>query len=117
MVRPAVGPDGRPSGSYEIDGRPDSFIQIRNLGRLDIMKSITISIWIYPKAAGPIVHYDPRGDGVKIWLVGRDTLMVRYVTRSPRRPLPYLACKVKLWRWNYIRGGWRWGMAGEEVLG
>lgn len=102
LVRPADGPDRRPFGSYELNGRPDSYIKIRNLGRLDIMKSITISMWIYPKAPGPIFHYDPKGDGVNIWFVSPDIVMVRYVTRSPRRPLPYLAGKIKKWKWNYI---------------
>lgn len=102
LVRPADGPDRRPLGSYELVGRPDSYIKITNLGRLDIVKSITISMWIYPKAPGPIIHYDPNGDGLKIWLVSSNILMVRYVTRSPRRKLPYLAGRVKLWRWNYI---------------
>jgi hypothetical protein len=102
LVRPGPGPDKRPSGSYELEGRPDSFIKIPNFGRLDIMHSITISIWVYPKGPGPIFHYDPNGEGVKIWFIDPDILMVQYVARSPRRLLPYLAGKITKWKWNYI---------------
>lgn len=102
LVRPNFGPDGRRYGSFELEGNPASSIRIRNLGRLDVMKSMTISIWIYPKGPGPILHYDPTGDGVSIWFVAPHILKVQYVTRSTRRPLPYLAGKIKRWRWNYI---------------
>lgn len=102
LVRPAPGPDKRPGGSFELEGRPDSFIKIPNFGRLDVMHSISIIMWVYPKAPGPILHYDPSGEGVRIWFIEPNILMVQYVTRSPRRSLPYLAGKITKWRWNYI---------------
>ena len=81
-VHLAPGPDGLPHGSYYIQGRPSSFIEIPNRGRLDARNYITLLAWIYNQgSAGPIVNYKRDGRGVRLWMKNSKTISVRYTQR------------------------------------
>ena len=101
-VRPAPGPDGKSGTSYQFFGRPNSFIQLPNNGALDTVKSITISFWVYPQGSGPLVNYNPRGQGVQIWMVSPTQLFVRFVRRRGRRLTSPLIYRIYRRSWNYI---------------
>lgn len=101
-VRPARGPDRKPGTSYQFFGRPNSFIQLPNNGALDTVKSITISFWVYSQGSGPLVNYNPRGQGVQIWMVSPTQLFVRFVRRRGRRLTSPLIYRIYRRSWNYI---------------
>ena len=101
-VRPAPGPDRKQGSSYQFFGRLNSFIQLPNSGLLDTVNSITISLWVYPQGSGPLVNYNPRGQGVQIWMVSPRQLYVRFVRRRGRvltRPLIY---RIYRRSWSYV---------------
>ena len=101
-VRPARGPNGKLGSSYQFFGRPNSYIQLPNNGALDTVKSITISLWVYPQKPGPLVNYNPKGQGVQIWLVSPNQLFVLFVRRRGRRLTPPLIYRIYRRSWNYI---------------
>ena len=101
-VRPARGPDGKRGSSYKFFGRPNSFIQLPNKGALDTVNSITISLWVYPQGPGPLVNYNPKGQGVQIWMVSPTQLFVRFVRRRGRRLTSPLIYRIYRRSWNYI---------------
>ena len=101
-VRPARGPDGKRESSYQFFGHPNSYIQLPNNGALDTVKSITISLWVYPQKSGPLVNYNPRGQGVQIWMVSPTQLFVRFVRRRGRRLTQPLIYRIYRRSWNYI---------------
>ena len=101
-VRPARGPDGKRGTSYKFFGRPNSFIELPNKGPLDTVNSITISLWVNPIDPGPLVNYNPKGQGVQIWMVGRTQLFVRFVRRRGRRLTSPLITRIYRRSWNYI---------------
>lgn len=103
-VRYAPGPDKLPGGSYQFYGRPDSFIEFPNRGKLDTRKSITILAWIYPEgSAGPIFNYMPNGWGVHLWMVSSNTLFVRYTRRQGRTmTAPLSSRRMTSRKWQYI---------------
>lgn len=60
---------GEEQGSIEVQGRADSYIELRkDAGNLNIKRSITILLYVYPLGrAGPIVNYKKDGHGVQIY--------------------------------------------------
>lgn len=103
-VRPAPGPDGTPGGSYRFYGRPNSYIQFPNRGRIDTRKSITLLAWInHEGRAGPIFNYKPTGWGVHLWMIRPNTLFVRFTRRrSLRFTKPLVSRTVQPRRWQYV---------------
>ena len=82
-VRPAPGPDGRPNTATEFFGKPNSYIEFPNNGKLDTKRSLTLLAHIYQKGyAGPIFNYNPKGWGVHLWMVSPRTLFVRFMRRQ-----------------------------------
>ena len=56
----AAGPDGKPNGSYQFAGQPDSYIEFPNNGSLDVQHSITMLCWVYLETSnetGPLFGY------------------------------------------------------------
>ena len=103
-VRLTPGPDGRPRGSYYFYGRPNSYIQFSNRGRLDTKRSITLLAWIYHQGrAGPIFNYMPNGWGVHFWMINPRTLFARFTRRRGRRFSTHVASgTVRPGRWQFV---------------
>ena len=96
------GPDGRPGGAYRFRGRPDSFIEFPNNGRLDTKDSITILAYVNPQSPGPIFNYDPKGFGMHVWMVRSNILFARFVKRDKTLTRPVFTNKVKPGSWNWV---------------
>ena len=103
-VRFAPGPDRTRRGSYQFLGRPDSFIEFPNNGRLDTRRSITLLAWIYHEGrAGPIFNYKPNGWGVHFWMISPSTLFVRFTRRKQLRFTKHLVSRrVRPRQWQYV---------------
>ena len=103
-VRPVSGPDGRPNTATQFFGKPNSYIQFPNNGRLDTRRSITLMAWIYHEgSAGPIFNYMPNGWGVHFWMVSPTTLFVRFTRRRGRRFTPHVQYRgVRHRKWQYV---------------
>ena len=103
-VRPAKGPDGRPNTATQFFGKPNSFIQFPNTGRLDTRRSITLLAWIYHEGhAGPIFNYMPNGWGVHFWMVSPRTLFARFTRRQRRRFTPHVQYRgIRPRTWQYV---------------
>ena len=101
-VRPAPGPDRKQGSSYQFFGRPNSFIQLPNKGLLDTVNSITISLWVYPQGPGPLVNYNPRGQGMQIWMVSRTQLYARFVRRRGRLLTKPIIYRIYRRSWSYV---------------
>ena len=102
-VRPAPGPDGRLGGSYSFLGRPDSFIEFPNTGKLDTQNSITLLAWVNPMGgAGPIFNYNPRGFGVHFWVTRAGRLFVRFVRRSRASTQPLISRRLGRRSWSFV---------------
>lgn len=106
------GPDGHPQGAYYFPGlrrrrgrrSKGSFALIPNDGCLDTRYSITITAWIYPEKPGPIVHYNPKGWGLHLWLTHPNELYFRLMPRrgSRRKVKPLTTRVLKPYTWSYI---------------
>ena len=84
-VIPAPGPDRTHDGSYRFFGRPNSYIQFPNRGKIDTKRSITLIAWILLKgSAGPIFSYMPNRRGVNFWMMSRTMLFARFTHRKKR---------------------------------
>ena len=92
-VHQAPGPDGLPGGSYKFPGERSNFIFIPNRKKLDAPSSITISMWVKPRSAGPLFHYKPRGWGVHVWMTKPNELFARFVSINDRQPIKYIKSK------------------------
>lgn len=66
-----AGPDGKAGGSYQFEGKADSYIEFPNNGGLDAQYSMTMLCWVYPQnLEGPIFNYKTSGQwGVHMWMV------------------------------------------------
>lgn len=95
------GPNGQPGTAFKLRGRPDSFIEFPNKGRLDTKDSVTILAYINPESAGPIFNYDPKGFGVHVWMVRRNVLFARFVKRNKKFTRPVVTNRIKpgIWTW------------------
>ena len=72
-----------PKGAIQLKGSKSSYLEISNDGKLDAHKSITILTNIFPTGTdGPIVAYDPMGNGVHLWQYGKTELFVRFTARG-----------------------------------
>ena len=95
------GPDNDARGSLSFRGTRNSFVLIPNNGCLDTRYSITILFWVYPVSIGPLVHFNPNGLGVHVWIIKPFTIYCRVMPRSGKsvKPLYY---KIKPRHWSYI---------------
>lgn len=99
---PTRGPDGQPGSAYKFRGRPDSYIEFPNNGRLDTKDSITILAYVNPETAGPIFNYNPKGFGMHFWMVRPNVLFARFVKRSKKFTRPVATNRVKPRTWNWV---------------
>ena len=95
------GPGYHPRGAYYFSGR-GSYVLIPNNGCLDTRYSITIIAWVYPEKPGPILHFNPKGWGVHLWMTKINEVFVRFVPRSGRNVQPVTSRRVKPRAWNFI---------------
>lgn len=102
-VRPAPGPDGRRGGAYSFLGKPDSFIEFPNDGKLDAQNSITLLTWVNPfGGAGPIFHYDPSGFGVHFWVTRAGRLLIRFMRRSRIGTQALTSRRLRPRSWSFV---------------
>ena len=99
---PAPGPDGQPGGAFKFRGRPDSFIEFPNKGRLDTKDSITILAYVNPETPGPIFNYNPKGFGMHFWMVRPNVLFARFVKRNKKFTRPIASNRIKPRTWNWV---------------
>ena len=95
------GPDNHPQGALSFRGTRTSYVLIPNNGCLDTRYSLTIIMWVYPESSGPLLHFNPKGWGLHLWIINRFRLFVRFVPRSGKS-VKALYKKIKPRRWNYI---------------
>lgn len=104
-VTSAVGPYGRPGGSFYLQGTSNSYIDFSNAasGKLDTWSAISIFLWIYPEEKpGPIVNYQRSGHGLGLWMSGTRVLEGRVYSRRNyyRRKLFFAHFLPR--RWYYV---------------
>lgn len=111
LVRYATGPDGRPNTATQFFGKPNSFIQFPNRGKLDTKRSITLLAWIYHEgSSGPIFNYMPNGWGVHLWMTSPTTLFARFTRRQGRRFTPDIQYRgIAHRRWQYVAASYDGG--------
>ena len=101
----AVGPYGKPGGSFYLQGTLNSYIDFPNAarGKLDTWTSISIFLWVLPEGKpGPIVNYRRSGHGLGLWLSGTRVLEGRvYSRRNYYRKEMYFTHFVP-GRWYYV---------------
>ena len=104
-VTRALGPYGRPGGSFHLQGTPNSYIDFQNeaTGKLDTWTSISIFLWVYPEEKpGPIVNYGRSGHGLGLWLSRTRVLEGRvYSRRNYHKRKLYFAHFLPR-RWYYV---------------
>lgn len=103
-VRQTTGPDGRPMTATRFYGKPNSYIEFPNKGKLDTKNSISLLVWIYNEgSAGPIFNYMPNGWGVHLWMTSPVTLFARFTRRRRRRSTPHVQYRgITPRKWQYI---------------
>lgn len=104
-VTSAVGPYGRPGGSFYLQGTSNSYIDFSNAasGKLDTWSAISIFLWVYPEEKpGPIVNYQRSGHGLGLWMSGTRVLEGRVYSRRNyyRRKLFFAHFLPR--RWYYV---------------
>lgn len=102
------GVNGEPGDAIELEGRPDSYIEIEANEQVQFDQSMSILVYIYPYTShtGPLVHYQASGHGVQMWIQGtigdKGRLMARFNQRS-LASTPWLRADVlNLAQWNFI---------------
>lgn len=95
------GPDNHPQGALSFRGSKTSYVLIPNNGCLDTRYSLTIIMWVYPESSGPILHFNPKGWGLHLWIINRFRLFARFVPRSGKS-VKALYKRIKPRQWNYI---------------
>lgn len=102
-VVPARGPWGYSNTAYQFLGKPNSYIEIPNRGKLDTKDSMTILAWVYPtNKPGPIVNYQTNGWGNHLWVTSSRQLFVRFVRRGGAFTHHLARNVLKSYRWNYV---------------
>ena len=102
-VSVAPGPDGQPDTAFRFSGKPNSFIEFPNLGRLDTRRSITCLAWVFNGGkGGPIFQYNPQGVGVGL-LVGRDKVKALIGSRTGSKSIAITTPRfLRPRRWTYL---------------
>ena len=108
----ARGPDNHPKGALSFRGRRNSYVLIPNNGCLDTRFSLTIIMWVYPESSGPLLHFNPKGWGVHVWIISQFRLFARFVPRSGKS-VTAVYKRIKPRQWNYIAASYdrRTGLA------
>ena len=108
----ARGPDNHPQGALSFRGRRNSYVLIPNNGCLDTRFSLTIIMWVYPESSGPLLHFNPKGWGVHVWIISQLRLFARFVPRSGKS-VTAVYKRIKPRQWNYIAASYdrRTGLA------
>ena len=100
-VRYSFGPDKNPHGALDFSGKRNSYVRIPNNGCLDTRYSMTIALWVYPESAGPLVHYNPNGWGVHLWIVRPCSVYVGFVARSGKS-LISMKKEIPKGQWSHL---------------
>ena len=100
-VRYSFGPDKNPQGALAFSGKRNSYVRIPNNGCLDTKYSMTIALWVYPESDGPLVHFNPNGWGVSIWLDSTFKVDVRFIPRSGKSVVS-LKKEIPKGRWSHL---------------
>ena len=95
------GPDNHPRGALSFRGTKTSYVLIPNNGCLDTRYSLTIIMWVYPESSGPLLHFNPKGWGLHLWIISRFRLFTRFIPRSGKS-VKALYKRIKPRQWNYI---------------
>ena len=108
----ARGPDNHPQGALSFRGRRNSYVLIPNNGCLDTRFSLTIIMWVYPESSGPLLHFNPKGWGVHVWIISQFRLFARFVPRSGKS-VTAVYKRIKPRQWNYVAASYdrRTGLA------
>ena len=100
------GPDGQPNTALRFSGKPNSYIEFPNNGRLDTRRSITILAWVFNEGrkGGPVFQYNPKGVGVGLKVVGPDKIEALIISRRGTKNIPVITRKkfFKPRTWNYV---------------
>lgn len=104
-IRLEAGPDSKAGGSYQFEGKADSYIEFPNTdGGLDAKYSMTMLCWVYPQnSEGPIFNYKTSGEwGVHMWMVA-GKLFARFTDKNYLLT-PYLISSqpLPLNQWYYV---------------
>lgn len=102
----APGPDGQPDTSLQFLGKPNSYIDFPNFGRLDTRRSTTVLAWAYNEGTkGPILQYvGPLGAGVGLSVVNKNQLKASIVSRTGSKKISVIS-PTNLLRprtWTYV---------------
>ena len=97
----ARGPDNHPQGALSFRGTRNSYVLIPNNGCVDTRYSLTIIMWVYPESSGPLLHFNPKGWGLHLWIISQFRLFARFVPRSGKS-VKAIYKKIKPRQWNYI---------------
>ena len=100
-VHYSFGPDKNPQGALAFSGKRNSYVLIPNNGCLDTKYSMTIALWVYPESDGPLVHFNPNGWGVSLWIDSTFKVDVRFIPRSGKSVVP-LKEKIPKGRWSHL---------------
>jgi len=103
-IRLEAGPDGKAGGSYQFEGKADSYIEFPNNGGLDAKYSMTMLCWVYPQnLEGPIFNYKTSGEwGVHMWMVA-GKLFARFTHRNyVHTPHLISSQPLPLNQWYYV---------------
>ena len=96
------GPDSHPQGALSFRGRRNSYVLIPNNGCLDIRYSVTVIFWLFAESSGPLVHFNPLGWGVHIWIVKRPfRFYARFVPRSGKS-VHAVYKQITPRQWHYV---------------
>ena len=102
-VRPAPGPDGKSGGSFQFFGRPNSYIEFPNRGKIDTKGSTTLLAWVYHEGrGGPIFNYKRNGWGVHFWMISSRTIFVSFMRRTLTATKTLSSKAVAPMRWQFV---------------
>ena len=102
-VIPAAGPFNHSGNSLSFLGRPDSYIEFPNNGKLDVKNSVSLLAWVFPEKAGPIFNYKTDGWGANVWMAMPRKLFARFVDREQKALLPAIkSMHIKPNKWSFV---------------
>lgn len=101
-VKFGTGPDGRPNAAVKLMGKPNSFIQILNNGKLRTRNAITVAAWFYHDGlSGPIFSYNT--GGIQLFMEGRRKLSASFTVVPGNLAVPKVTTnKLKYKVWNFV---------------
>ena len=100
-VRYSFGPDKNPQSALAFSGKRNSYVLIPNNGCLDTRYSMTLALWVYPQSDGSLVHFNPNGRGVRLWIDSTFKVDVRFIPRSGKSVVS-LKKQIPRGRWSHL---------------